>query len=407
MPAPVPTSRARSPRLTGLLALLLLALGPAAARAHDPSAWGGLFRSRDAGATWFPANQGRFVSGAIALAISPTDVTHLLLATDTGLLRSRNAGRDWTVEAPTVLLGAVLAAAFDRDGLRSLASTALGIYRTDDGVAWRQVRAPDGLAPARAIVPGGAAGRVYVAGFNGLARSEDWGGSWESAAEGLPETPVTSLTVVPGSPDAVYAVAGGRLMASADAGRTWQPRDSGLPAGAVDAVALDPREARRLWAAGADRLFDSEDAGTNWRPVGRPLVEPSTTVRGIAVSVSRTAIVLATDRGLYRSVDRGGRWELLAENLPVHLEAGLLVRDPADPATLYAGFALTPYTEMWRLAAEGGNLLGRLDWVSLAGGVVFLIVLGLGSAMLLRRLARYYRAPAPLKPGGRVGETAR
>jgi len=84
--------------LGGFLAAFLSALmflSPSAARAHNPSAWGGLFRSRDSGETWFPANAGRFVSGATALAISPADVNHLLLATDSGLLRSRNGGRDW------------------------------------------------------------------------------------------------------------------------------------------------------------------------------------------------------------------------------------------------------------------------------------------------------------------------
>src|SRR5207253_2904422 len=80
--------------LAAFLSAVML-LSPSAARAHNPSAWGGLFRSRDSGVTWFPANAGRFVSGATALAISPTDVNHLLLATDSGLLRSRNGGRDW------------------------------------------------------------------------------------------------------------------------------------------------------------------------------------------------------------------------------------------------------------------------------------------------------------------------
>src|SRR5690348_17552304 len=57
----------------------------------------------------------------------------------------------------------------------------------------------------------------------------------------------------------------------------------------------------RLWAAAADRLFRSDDGGANWQRVGRPLPEPNTTVNGIAAS--EEAIVLTTDRGLYRSVE--------------------------------------------------------------------------------------------------------
>jgi hypothetical protein len=77
---------------------LLLVLWASPARGHDPSAWGGLFRSRDHGAMWVSADRGQFVSGAIALAISPTDANHLLLGAESGLLRSRNGGRDWTIE---------------------------------------------------------------------------------------------------------------------------------------------------------------------------------------------------------------------------------------------------------------------------------------------------------------------
>ncbi|HEY3109684.1 MAG TPA: hypothetical protein VGL23_13070, partial [Chloroflexota bacterium] len=87
---------ARSPRGLALLVVALAMLWPSVGRAHDAGAWGGLFRSLDGGATWFLANQGTVVGGALALAVSPTDPTRLLLATDSGLLASRNGGRDWS-----------------------------------------------------------------------------------------------------------------------------------------------------------------------------------------------------------------------------------------------------------------------------------------------------------------------
>ena len=71
----------------------------------------------------------------------------------------------------------------------------------------------------------------------------------------------------------------------------------------------------------------------------------------------------------------GTSWALLEGNLPVHLEARPLVRDPTSPETLYAGYSLMPYGELWRTALEGGNLLSRVDLVSLAGGLAFLLLL--------------------------------
>lgn len=374
------------------LLTLILTSGPVAA--HDPSAWGGIYRSRDGGTTWLPANEGRFVTAALGLAISPTDPAHLLLATDSGLLRSRNGGRDWELDGRGVLLGGVFAVAFEADGQGSLASTGAAIFRTDDGATWERTAAPAGAAPARAIVPGAVTGQVYLAGWRGLFRSDDWGATWVPVGDGLPDGPLGALIAPSGPRAALLAVVAGEVWATFDGGLAWQPRDNGLPRGRVDSLALDPRGADRLWAAGLDRLFRSDDLGASWRPEGNPLDNRDTAIRGIGVALSGSQIILTTDRGLYGSPDGGGTWDLLIDNLPVHLEARPLVRDPHDPASLYAGFSITPYDSLWRTAAEGSSALARLDPLSLAGGVAFLLLLALGAGATLRWFGRYYR-PAP------------
>src|SRR5256885_1553607 len=98
MPSGRPSETVKSGVIAALAAVALL--WSSAVAAHDASAWGGLFRSRDHGATWFLASPGTYPTAAIALAVSPTDHNHLLLATDTGLLRSRNGGRDRGRRAP-------------------------------------------------------------------------------------------------------------------------------------------------------------------------------------------------------------------------------------------------------------------------------------------------------------------
>jgi photosystem II stability/assembly factor-like uncharacterized protein len=386
-PGPGPWRRAT------LLLALSIALWPGTARGHDPSAWGGLFRTRDGGATWFSVNSGSFVSGAIALAISPADPNHLLLATDSGVLASRNGGRDWTVQAPDVLIGAAFAVAYDSDGARALASGASAIFRSD-GDRWHIIQAPARAAPARALVRGATAGRVYLAGWSGLYRSDDWGNSWARADDGLPEEHVDALVVDPGPPDAVFAIAGGRLWVGVDGARHWQSRQVGPPSGRAEVVALDGSDPPRLWAVVSGQLFRSDDRGERWQPIGRPLPELHTHVRG--VGVMGPSVLLATDRGVYRSPDGGDRWEPPSNALPAHLEAGPLVRDPLSASTVYVGFAFTPYAELWRQAAEGRSALARLDAVNLAGGAAFLALLTLGAALTLRRLGRFYHGTPPL-----------
>ncbi len=365
---------------------LLVVLWPSSANSHDPSSWGGLFRSRDHGATWVSANQRLFVGGALALAISPSDANHLLLATDSGLLRSRNGGRDWTLEAAAELVGPVFAVAFAADGQRALASTSLGIFRSEMENSWHEASAPGGAAPARVIMRGAAGDRVYLVGWTGLFRSDDWGRSWSNIGDGLPDGPITALLVVPGSPEALYAVVGGRIWASVDGGRIWASRGMGVSTGSIEALGLDAIDSARLWAMGANGLFRSDDGGASWRAVGRRLPEPNTTVRGIAAT--EEAVVVTTDHGLYRSTDGGDRWELVITDLPLHLEAGPLVRDPHDPATLYAGFALVPYPELWRRAAEREGEIARVSLTS-AVAVVLLVVVVIGALAMLRRLRHH------------------
>jgi photosystem II stability/assembly factor-like uncharacterized protein len=373
-----------------LLALPLV-LSASPAQSHDPSAWGGLFRSRDQGATWVSADRRQYLSSAIALAVSPTDSDHLLLGTGGGLFRSRNGGRDWTLEAPSVLLGPVFAAAFASDGRRALLSTSLGIFRSEADSSLQQLPAPRGTAPARAIASSARADCVYLAGWTGLYRSEDLGASWSGATDGLPADTATTLFVAQGSPESLYAVVQGQIWVSADGARSWSRRGTGVLPANIDALTLDSRRPTRQWAMAGDLLFRSDDGGAHWQRVGRPLPELNT--KANAIAASEGAVVVTTDRGLFRSTDGGESWTAITDNLPAHLEAGMLVRDPADPATLYAGFSLVPYAELWRRAGSGEGALMRVSITSLAGGAGLLLLLGLGAVAALRWLERYYRQP--------------
>jgi len=113
--------------------------------AHDSGLSNGVFRSRDGGATWLQLDAGSFASGALGLAVHPTNAHRLLLATDGGLLSSRNGGRDWETEASNVLSGPAFAVAFNLHGAEAMVSGANALYRFD-GNGWRAARTP---APRR------------------------------------------------------------------------------------------------------------------------------------------------------------------------------------------------------------------------------------------------------------------
>jgi photosystem II stability/assembly factor-like uncharacterized protein len=377
----------RVPRLyTGILLVCLLA--PLSAPAHDPSAYGGLFRSRNFGQTWLNADVGLFLSAAVSLAVNPADPMHLLMGTDASLLGSRNGGRSWEHQAPDKLFGAVFAVLFLPDGKSAICSTPGGIFRWHAG-EWQQSTAPKEAAPARAIAGGADPGRVYIAGRGSLFRSDDGGVEWNRIESDLPgEVDFSGLAVSTAPQETLYAVISGKPMASADQGLTWRARDAGLPDAAIEALNLDPAVPGRLWTAANDHIYRSDDGAITWRPFGKPLPDTGISVRGIAADAQAMQIVITTHRGLYRSSDGAQTWALAEDNLPVHLEARPLVRDPSHAGTLYAGYSLVPYGEIWRIAVEGGNLLSKVDLLSLVGALAFLVLLTIVGVLVTRWLIR-------------------
>jgi photosystem II stability/assembly factor-like uncharacterized protein len=366
------------------------------ASAHDPSSYGGVFRSRDLGAAWLNADIGLFLNAALVIAVDPRDSSHLLVGTDLGILSSRNGGRSWAPEARDVIIGAVFALTFSPDGELVVCAAANGVFRHDHH-GWVRAEVAGSAIPARALVAGAANHRFYLLGREELFASEDGGRSY-AVVPGTPEmSEMTALVAIPGSLDILAAVIDGRAMISRDEGRTWRKADLGGTGAPVDTIATDAGWSQRIWVAAGGLIVVSDDLGSEWHSVGRSLPEARARVHGIAASADATTLVISSDRGIYRSEDGGETWTPKEDNLPIHIEAGPLARDPSDAAVIYAVFSLMPYAEVWRVALEGSNLLARTDPISLVGGASFCALVLIGGGLAALHLSRRRAAPRPLR----------
>lgn len=380
--------------LTIWLACVVCLMGGSASP-HDASSYGGVFRSRDLGAAWLNADVGLFLNAALVIAVDPRDSSHLLVGTDLGILGSHNGGRSWVPEARDLIIGAVFALTFSADGELAMCAAASGVFRRDQN-GWRRAKTPDAAIPARALVAGSANDRFYLLGRDRLFASDDGGRSY-AVVPGLPQTSeITALVAIPGSADSLAAVIDGRAMISHDGGRSWRNAGFGDASAPVDTIAADASRPRRLWAAAGGRIVVSDDLGSAWHAVGGLLPEASIRIRSIAASADATTLVVSSDRGIYRSGDGGETWAPKEDNLPIHIEAGPLARDPSDAGIIYAVFSLMPYAEVWRMAIEGGNLLARIDPISLAGGLSFCLLVLIGGGLAAWQLSRRRTAePSP------------
>lgn len=356
-----------------LLVILLLLVGVELGNAHDASTYGGLFRSRNTGESWLPVNTGQLIGSVLDLAVHPRDKNHLLLAMDSGLLRSRDGGENWQRETAAALSGTVLAVAFSADGSTVWAATADVVLRQEGAREWQRTLTPADALPVRALRASRTVQRAYLVALDGFFVSDDEGRSWSHAGKGLPQGEIAAFAQrMNGADEALFLIVNATLWASSDSGRNWRVLGKGLPRANVEAIFAHPRQAQRLHALARGQLHVSHDFGSTWHPQGKPLPHTQLVVRGLGTSSDGNIVMVTTHRGLFRSTDGGATWALHEGGLPPHLEAGPLAIDPHDANTFYAGYAPTPYGEIWRCAAEARarraetGAGGWLLWVSVA-----------------------------------------
>lgn len=186
----------------------------------------GAFRSRDGGEYWASANPGLLDLTVLALAVSPTftaDKT-AFLGTTSGLYRSRNGGQAWRLldlplDDPAVQCLAI-ASSSDGDLIVLAGTEADGLLPTRDG--GRTWDAAPSLAGRGVTALAIGKGDVLAAALDdGIAVSDDGGGSWRITGEGL--GPILSLAWIPADGGGVLlaGLAAGGLARTEDGGSLW------------------------------------------------------------------------------------------------------------------------------------------------------------------------------------------
>ena len=327
--------------------------GRIAAIAVDPSnpahvlvgaANGGIWESRDRGASWTPRTDyaTTLAVGAIAFDRTRPATVYGGLGEGnwwwwlgTGVLRSSDGGASWTqlCTAPFVGQGFYDLVVDPADGNHLLAGTTGGLYvSTDAGVSWTQRRsAPTysiSIAPA-----GGAKAEILAASSDGVWRSTNGGTSW--AAVTLPSSPGSfnrlAVAIAPSSPGVAYAWGAGSTAflwrrASAGGGWTLQGNPPGVNIGQAWYdwfLAVSPDNANQIYC-GAISVHRGTLSGTTWawldistKPSGDSIHPDS---HAIAFEPGNpNTIYVGNDGGLFQSPNRGVNW--------THCNNGLVISE--------------------------------------------------------------------------------
>ncbi len=297
------------------------------------SVGGGVWKTENAGRTWFPiSDQGIPIGSIGAIAVAPSNPNIIYVGTGEADIRSQH-------------------------------SYGIGMYKsTDAGKTWTHIGLEATRQIGRVAVDPANPNRVYVAALGhvydanpdrGVYRSTDGGATWKKVlfdTKRPNDVGAIDLTIDPKNPRVIYAslwatrrppwsvyapsnMPGSGLYKSTDGGDSWKQLTGGLPSdefvGRIG-ISVSGSNPKRLWA-----VVDDLGSGIA-RPIGggaRPAGAPA-----IAAAAAREAAAANTKGGLYLSDDAGATWKLVNRENRLWGRGwyfGAVTADPVNPDRAY------------------------------------------------------------------------
>ena len=269
---------------------------------------GGVWKTTDAGGTWFPISDGKIPVGSIgAIEVAPSDPTVIYVGTGS-------------------------------DDIRSNVSIGRGVYRSiDGGQSWSFAGLRDAGQIGAVRVHPTNPDIVYVSATGdpfkptpdrGIYRTRDGGRNWQKVLFVSDSTGASDIEMQPGNPDVLFAVmwrgerkpwtiiSGAReggVYKSIDGGDHWTKLTAGLPneligKGNLAVTAANPSRVYLLYEAKpGGGLYRSDDAGTTWTLVNS---QPSLITRPfyyttLAADPTSADVVYGGAEGFFKSTDGG------------------------------------------------------------------------------------------------------
>src|SRR5437660_344973 len=277
------------------------------------SVGGGVWKTTNAGRTWFPIFDSQPVASIGAVAVAPSNPNVVYVGTG-------------------------------ESDMRSQISYGNGMYKsTDAGATWTHLDLDNTRQIARVIVDPrnpdvvfvAALGHVYGANPDrGVYRSRDGGATWQKVLFKSNDVGAIDISIDQTDPQTIYA-------------SLWNTR---RPPWSVYPPSYGP----------GSGLFKSTDGGDTWQPLTRGLPTEGVGRIGVSISASRPArvyaIVDAKDGGLYRSDDGGATFTKVSGDPRIWGRGWYFGKVTADPKN--ADLVYVSNTGVYR-SRDGGRTFGE------------------------------------------------
>lgn len=243
----------------------------------------------------------------VSIALHPTNANILYVATNDAVYKSRDGGGSWE-KFPSISARRVTTIAIDP------------------------------LLPAT-IYAGTMGDAVY--------KSPDGGQHWLPHNVGLKEhvSFINQFVFHPALSEKIYAATTVGAYYTKDAGREWVERMNGMKeVHIVTSIAINPKEPAILYGGTTGGIYRSDDGAMNWKKINNGLIPESELMGAMALGVNAIEIdrtnpdivYAGTTKGLFRTVNKGERWERIGQSLPDPFVSSIVIH-PTASSLLYVG----------------------------------------------------------------------
>ncbi len=286
-------------------------------------------RSNDGGDTWeTTVVDNNLLTGFLTFAVHPDD-SSIVFCGDTGMgvFKTADQGQTWTLLNQGIASVIIYDFAIDpTDSTHMIAGTASGLYEKIGDNAWQ--RRLKGLIKSVRFHP--SLGSEYYAGLTGyLAKTKNSGTDWTFNLDSLGLNFVYHIEIDSENTDTIFIAAGNTVQKSTDGGVTFVEKlgDQFEHAYRMNVVVIDPTNHQHLFAGGGNfynpevlgDLWESTDSGETWTLTGLTdvivndlLIDPANP-RVLYAGCGHSANYSVP---LWKSTDAGATWKAFEEGMP-------------------------------------------------------------------------------------------
>ncbi len=293
---------------------------------------------------------GKQEAAVVSIAVHPTNPNILYVATNDAVLKSRDGGQTWE-QFPSFSARRVTTLAIDPKLPATVYAGTMGdaVYKSPDGGQhWlpHNVGLKEHVSFVSEFVfhPENT-DLIYLATTVGAFVSKDGGREWEERMTGMKEVHiVTSMAIDRKNPRVLYAGTTGGTYRSEDGGANWVKTNNGLipedvlnasMALGVNVILVDPVDSNVVYAGTTKGLFRSTNRGERWEEIGQSLTDQF--ISTIAIHPTQPTIMYVGGRaGVLKSVDGAKTWQAKNQGLET-LNVRTIAMGARDPQLLYAG----------------------------------------------------------------------